>query len=281
MSASDDPLAARRVGGATHVAGVIGWPVEHSLSPQIHNAAFAALGLDWTYVPLPVAPGAMRAAADGLVALGFRGANVTMPHKTAAAELADELSDEATRLRAVNTFVVHGDRLAGHNTDVPGFERFLRRDAGFEPQGRSALVYGAGGAARAVALALALAGLATLTVAVRDPSRAGDVGAAVDGAGVQVDVGVGDRPVLAPGHRGADCSRGSAARQTRTAPDRAGFCGETRGAPRQHGSRRAIVKEPCSASSRSRRSSRTRPSRSRRRSTASSSRRWRSGASCP
>lgn len=186
MVASEDPLAARRVGGATRVAGVIGWPVEHSLSPQIHNAAFAALGLDWTYVPLPVPPGAMRAAVDGLVALGFRGANVTMPHKTDAAELADELSDDASRLRAVNTFVVQGDRLTGHNTDVAGFDRFLRRDAGFEPQGRSALVYGAGGAARAVALALALAGLGTLTVAVRDPSRAGDVEAAVDGAGVQV-----------------------------------------------------------------------------------------------
>jgi shikimate dehydrogenase len=188
MPASDDPLAARRIGGATHVAGVIGWPVEHSLSPQIHNAAFAALGLDWTYVPLPVAPGAMRRAADGLVALGFRGANVTMPHKTEAAELADELSDEAARLRAVNTLVVQGERLLGHNTDVAGFERFLSRDAGFEPRGGSALVYGAGGAARAVALALALAGSASLTVAVRDPARASEMTASVDGTGVPMHV---------------------------------------------------------------------------------------------
>ncbi|HEX7246514.1 MAG TPA: shikimate dehydrogenase [Actinomycetota bacterium] len=188
MPASDGPLAAARIAGVTHVAGVIGWPVEHSLSPQIHNAAFAALGLDWTYVPLPVVPGAMRAATDGLVALGFRGANVTMPHKTEAADLADDLSDDASRLRAVNTFVVRGDRLSGHNTDVSGFERFLVRDIGFEPQGRSALVYGAGGAARAVALALAQAGMSSLTVAVRDPSRASDVSASADGTATAVRV---------------------------------------------------------------------------------------------
>ncbi len=71
---------------------MIGWPVAHSLSPAIHNAAFASLGLDWVYVPLPVAPGSLRAAADGLVSLGFRGANVTMPHKTESADLADDLA---------------------------------------------------------------------------------------------------------------------------------------------------------------------------------------------
>ena len=188
MSASDDRSAELRIGGATHVAGVIGWPVEHSLSPVIHNAAFAALGLDWTYVPLPVAPGAMRAAANGLVALGFRGANVTMPHKTESAELADDLSEEASRLRAVNTFVVEGDLLHGHNTDAPGFARFLRQDAGFEPRGRTALVFGAGGAARAVALALGLAGAEALQVAVREPGRAADLIETVEGTGMRVEV---------------------------------------------------------------------------------------------
>ena len=134
MTASGDPAPAS-IGGATHVVGVIGWPVEHSLSPVIHNAAFDALGMDWVYVPLPVPPGAMPPAADGLVSLGFRGANVTMPHKTECAELADELADDAKRLRAVNTLVVAGDRLQGHNTDTPGFDRFLRRDVGLDPQG--------------------------------------------------------------------------------------------------------------------------------------------------
>ncbi|MDH5225132.1 MAG: shikimate dehydrogenase [Actinomycetota bacterium] len=188
MNASADPVSGSPIGGATHVAGVIGWPVEHSLSPAIHNAAFASLGMDWVYVPLPVAPGAMRAAADGLVSLGFRGANVTMPHKTESAELAHELSDDARRLRAVNTFVVVGDRLHGHNTDAPGFDRFLRRDVGMDPAGRSALVFGAGGAARAVALALAHGGVGELRVAVREASRAEDLRAAVEGTGPDIEV---------------------------------------------------------------------------------------------
>lgn len=188
MPASDDLRVPTPIGGGTHVVGVIGWPVEHSLSPAIHNAGFASLGMDWVYVPLPVAPGAMRAAADGLVGLGLRGANVTMPHKTESADLADELSEDARRLRAVNTFVVAGDRLVGHNTDTPGFDRFLRRDAGFDPAGRSALVLGAGGAARAVALALALAGAAELCVAVRDAGRADDLLLAIEGTELAVEV---------------------------------------------------------------------------------------------
>jgi shikimate dehydrogenase len=168
MSAS----AEVRIGGGTHVVGIIGWPVSHSLSPAIHNAGFAAAGLDWVYLPLPVRPEWLQPALIGLVPLGFAGANVTMPHKTEAAELIQRRSDDATLLQAVNTIAVRGGELQGHNTDVAGFDRFLRRDAGFDPAGRSALVYGAGGAARACALALARAGLAGLTVAVRDEARA-------------------------------------------------------------------------------------------------------------
>ena len=168
MSAS----AEVRIGGGTHVVGIIGWPVSHSLSPAIHNAGFAAAGLDWVYLPLPVRPEWLQPALIGLVPLGFAGANVTMPHKTEAAELIQHRSDDATLLQAVNTIAVRGGELEGHNTDVAGFDRFLRRDAGFDPAGRSALVYGAGGAARACALALARAGLAELTVAARDESRA-------------------------------------------------------------------------------------------------------------
>jgi shikimate dehydrogenase len=168
MSAS----AEVRIGGGTHVVGIIGWPVSHSLSPAIHNAGFAAAGLDWVYLPLPVRPEWLQPALIGLVPLGFAGANVTMPHKTEAAELIQHRSDDATILQAVNTIAVRGGELEGHNTDVAGFDRFLRRDAGFDPAGRSALVYGAGGAARACALALARAGLAGLTVAARDEARA-------------------------------------------------------------------------------------------------------------
>jgi shikimate dehydrogenase len=184
------PASADRppIGGATHLVGVIGWPVAHSLSPAIHNAAFASLGLDWVYVPLPVAPGSLRAAADGLVSLGFRGANVTMPHKTESADLADDLAEEARRLRAVNTFVVTGERLHGHNTDAPGFDRFLRRDVGFDPRGRSALVFGAGGAARAAAFALASSGVGGLSVAVREAARAAELLEAVEGTSVRPSV---------------------------------------------------------------------------------------------
>ena len=160
-----------RIGGATRIAGVIGWPIEHSLSPVIHNAAYAALGLDWVYVALPVAPGAAAAAVDGLQALGFAGANVTMPHKEAVAAALGSLSDDAALLRAVNTIQVVPGGLVGHNTDAPGFGRFLERDAGFDALGRTALLFGAGGAARACAIALARAGAARIVVVLREPVR--------------------------------------------------------------------------------------------------------------
>jgi len=176
------------VSGATHVAGVIGWPVAHSLSPQIHNAAFAAMDLDWTYVPLAVPPGRMGEALGGLVALGFAGANVTMPHKTDAARLVDERSEDAERLAAVNTIVVGEAGTVGHNTDAPGFDRFLRLDVGFDPAGRTALLFGAGGAARACAVSLGRSGLARLIVALRDAARAEPIRAALTGMPTELDV---------------------------------------------------------------------------------------------
>lgn len=176
-----------RIDGSTRTVGVMGWPVTHSLSPEIHNAAFAALDLPWVYVPLPVPPGRVGQALEGLEALGFSGANVTMPHKTEVAERIGRLSEDARRLRAVNTIVVGAAGLEGHNTDAPGFDRFLRRDAGFDPADRSALLFGAGGAARACALALAQGGLARLLVAVRDPSRV-DLGETLEGARTEVRI---------------------------------------------------------------------------------------------
>ena len=180
------------VGGATHTVGIIGWPVEHSVSPAIHNAAFAAADLDWVYVPLPVPPQALSEALSGLATLGFRGANVTMPHKTETADLLTDISEDARLLRAVNTIVVADGEpagaLQGHNTDAPGFDRFLRRDAGFDPAGAAALIYGAGGAARACALALARAGVERLTVAARDVARAAPLASIVEGFGVPVSI---------------------------------------------------------------------------------------------
>ena len=181
-------MAEARIGGTTRVAAVLGFPVAHSLSPVIHNAAFAALDMDWTYVALPVEPGMVPVAVAGLRALGIAGANVTMPHKEAVADVMDELTDDAARLRAVNTIELRGGVLVGHNTDAPGFARFLERDAGFDPAGRTALLFGAGGAARACALALARAGLTRIVVALREPARARPLADAIDGYPTVVDV---------------------------------------------------------------------------------------------
>ena len=94
------------IAGSTVLTGIIGWPVAHSLSPAMHNAAFGALGLDMAYVPLPVASRQLEAAVGGLRALGFRGANVTMPHKAAVLPFLDHVSDDARLIAAVNTIVV-------------------------------------------------------------------------------------------------------------------------------------------------------------------------------
>ncbi len=150
------------IAGSTVLTGIIGWPVTHSLSPAMHNAAFAALGLDMAYVPLPVAPQDVEAAVKGLRALGFRGANVTMPHKAAVLPFLDHVADDALRIAAVNTIVVDDDALRGYNTDVDGFVAALR-DVVAEPlDGASGLVLGAGGAARAAALGLLRLGVARL-----------------------------------------------------------------------------------------------------------------------
>ncbi len=139
------------------MVGLIGWPVGHSLSSAMHNAAFAELGLNWCYVPLPVRPERLEEAVRGLVALGFAGANVTVPHKEMVMAYLDEVTPGAQAIGAINTIVVRGGRTIGHNTDWRGFLSALRQ-GGFAPEGRRAVILGAGGAARAVAYALASAG---------------------------------------------------------------------------------------------------------------------------
>ena len=114
--------------------------MSHSLSPRLHNAAFAALGLDYVYVPLPVRASDVGAAVKGLAALGFRGANVTIPHKGAVIPFLDGLSDDARLAEAVNTIVVDGDGLRGYNTDVEGVRGALVAVAGDTLRGEPALV---------------------------------------------------------------------------------------------------------------------------------------------
>ncbi|MCZ7536366.1 MAG: shikimate dehydrogenase [Acidimicrobiia bacterium] len=154
------------IGPSTRVAGVIGDPVRHSLSPVLLNAAFRALDLDWVYVAFEVREGAAQAALDAMRTLDLAGLNATMPHKTAVAACCDDLTPDAEVLRSVNTVVpVGGGRLLGDSTDGEGFVQSLR-DAGHDPGGRRVLLLGAGGAARAVALALGREGSA-VTVAAR------------------------------------------------------------------------------------------------------------------
>jgi len=158
------------INGHTRLVGLIGYPLEHTRSPQMHNAAFDALGLNYCYVPLPTAPTDLAKALDGLAALGFVGVNVTIPHKQAVIAHLDELSDEARAISAVNTIVFANGRRIGYNTDGLGFLRVLT-DRGFSVAGRHALVLGAGGAARAVVYTLLQAG-ATVTVLNRTEAKA-------------------------------------------------------------------------------------------------------------
>ncbi|HUV94457.1 MAG TPA: shikimate dehydrogenase [Anaerolineae bacterium] len=165
--------------GHTQIVGVIGWPIEHSVSPPMHNAAFEALGMDWCYLPFPVHPANLKEAMAGVRALGLRGINVTVPHKKGVVALVDELTPAADAVGAVNTVISRGEVLVGHNTDVDGFLRALR-ETGFEPEGCSALILGAGGAARAVVYALAGVG-AQLVILNRTLGRAQALAAAFAG----------------------------------------------------------------------------------------------------
>ena len=167
-------------GAATAVAAVIGDPIAHSRSPAICNAAFDALGLDWVYVAFRVAEGDAAEAVRSMRALGIRGLSVTMPHKAAVIPALDALDASAERLGAVNCIAQRDGRLVGHNTDGAGFLRALAAE-GHEVAGVRCVVLGAGGAARAVVLALAEAGATEVVVANRSPQR-GSAAAALAGS---------------------------------------------------------------------------------------------------
>ena len=159
--------------GSTQLAAVIGSPVRHSLSPALHNAAFAHLGLDWCYVAFEVAPGRGRDALAAMGALGIRGLSVTMPHKDDIAAAVDHLAPSAARLGAVNCVELRSDATTvGHNTDGDGFVDSLHIDAGIDIAGLRCVIVGAGGAARSVIDALARAGAVDVAVVNRTTARA-------------------------------------------------------------------------------------------------------------
>jgi shikimate dehydrogenase len=159
------------VRGTTRVVAIVGDPVAHSRSPLLHNAAFTALGLDWVYVALQVRPTDLRRAMAGVRTLGFAGLNVTVPHKERICSLLDRLSPSAREIGAVNTVYRAGRELRGENTDAPGFLLALSELA-FRPRGKSVVLLGAGGSARAVGWALREAGVGRLTILNRTPERA-------------------------------------------------------------------------------------------------------------
>jgi shikimate dehydrogenase len=170
----------------TTLVGVMGTPVRHSLSPLLHNTAFEALGLNWASLAFEVPAGGASAAVEGIRGLGLAGLSVTMPHKRDVAALMDELSPVSQRLGAVNCVVNRGGVLRGESTDGAGFLASLQRSEGFEPSGTCCVVLGAGGAARAVVLALAEAGAAEVVVVNRTESSGLDAAALAAAVGRNV-----------------------------------------------------------------------------------------------
>jgi shikimate dehydrogenase len=161
-----------KVFGNTQIFGIMGHPVEHSLSPIMHNAAFEALGIHAVYVPFPVKPEDLGKATLALRALTVTGVNVTVPHKGAVIEFLDELDPSAKQTGAVNTIVQKNGKLHGYNTDASGFLLSLQKDGHFDPAGKKVVILGAGGAAAAAAMALAGAGVRRIVIANRNKSRA-------------------------------------------------------------------------------------------------------------
>lgn len=161
------------VTGHTRVVGVIGDPIEHSRSPQMQNAAFAKAGLDYVYVPFHVRPNNLAQAIAGFKALNVVGINVTLPHKQAVIPYLTSISREAELIGAVNTLTFLEDGIHGDNTDAPGVLRALEEDGNLSiPVGENVVVLGAGGAARAIVVAFALAGVASITIANRTTEKA-------------------------------------------------------------------------------------------------------------
>jgi shikimate dehydrogenase len=147
---------------STKITGIFGDPVAHSLSPRMHNYAFEKLELDYTYVPFLVKREDLKSAVDDIRKLNFAGVNVTIPHKEAVLDFMDELQPNANAIGAVNTVVNEGGRLKGYNTDGIGFTTSLR-DVNFNPDNKqTAIIWGAGGVARAIAFSLAEVGIKKL-----------------------------------------------------------------------------------------------------------------------
>ena len=165
------------------LAGLLGWPLTHTLSPAMHNAAFRAAGIRATYVRMPVPPEDLPGALAALVRAGPLGLNVTIPHKETVARLLDDLSHDAAAVMAVNTVEFRDGRVVGHNTDVSGLRDFLISDVDLNALGSSAVVLGTGGAARAAVRTLGTLGLSAIAVCGRRSEAARAVAHLAEGSG--------------------------------------------------------------------------------------------------
>ena len=168
-----------QVNGATKILGIIGYPVRHSLSPVMQNAALRACGLDYAYVPFEVTPEGLGTAVAGLKALGVSGFNVTIPHKTEIMQYLDELDSSAEIAGAVNTVKNDAGRLIGYNTDGDGLIRSLANELGFDVRGASVALLGAGGAARGALAALCRSGARRVVIANRTRERAVELASSI------------------------------------------------------------------------------------------------------
>lgn len=161
-----------KISGTTKIYGILGHPITHTLSPTMHNAAFEAARLDAVYLPMPVAPDNLEKVLEALPCAGVLGVNVTLPHKQTILSMMDHLSEEANLVCAVNTVAFKDGKSYGFNTDGAGFLKSLEEDGKFKAKGKKVLILGAGGAARAVAVALAQTAVRQLLIYNRTRDRA-------------------------------------------------------------------------------------------------------------
>ena len=163
-----------KIDGSTKIVGIFGYPVAHTASPCMHNAAFKALKLNWEYIPFEVKPQQLELAMKSIISLDIQGVNITIPHKKAVVPFLDELSPEAEFIGAVNTIVRKGNKLIGYNTDGEGFIKALEENK-ISPKGKNILIIGAGGAACSISRELLLKGARKLRIANRTFKKAEDL----------------------------------------------------------------------------------------------------------
>ena len=191
---ADSEIFPTDLNAATTLVGLFGWPVTHSISPQMHNAAFVARQMNWRYLAFAVPPERVPEAVAALPALGLRGVNVTVPHKQAVMPHLQLWTPAAEAIGAVNTIVVEKDgRLTGDNTDGAGFIADLQAH-NVEPEGRRALVIGAGGSSRAVVYGLAEAGVESVKILNRTVVKAVDLAATMQSYFPEISIGSGAFP---------------------------------------------------------------------------------------